>query len=155
LLAELEAEDVERHATMAYLRRRLGRSAGEAAAAPLGGSITPSGTVSLSVNGREPSVPGRIRSDAFFRMTIPEAVKGYLGIMKQPQGPKAIMEGVISGGLLTNAKNFYTTLWTALKRMESAGEVVNTPNGWGLAEWYPSRPKGPDDGKKAKTRKGP
>ncbi|HEV8509301.1 MAG TPA: hypothetical protein VGQ48_02500 [Gemmatimonadales bacterium] len=148
LLAELEAEDQERHVTMAFLRKRLGQPAEGDGSLPTGpGPVAP-----FVGPTREQSVPGRIRSDEFFRMSIREAVRRYLNIMKSPQGPKTIMEALMAGGLLTESKNFYTTLWTALKRMEADQELVNTRTGWGLADWYPSRPK-PDDAKKGKKKK--
>jgi hypothetical protein len=83
-------------------------------------------------------------------MSIPDAIKRYLSIMKQPQQPKAIADALKDGGMLSNAANFNGNVWTALKRMEDK-EVVNTPKGWGLAEWYPSRPK-MDEGKKGKKK---
>ena len=88
---------------------------------------------------RAASGPGKIRTDEFFQMSIPEAIKKYLGIMKQPQAPITIVEALKAGGLLTNAKHFYANVWTALKRLESAAEVTNVGKGWGLAEWYKGR----------------
>ncbi len=153
LLAELEAEDAERHATMAYLRRRLGQPVDNAGGGG-GGPVAFTDAAGIGMiygGGRVASSPGKIRPDEFFRMSIPDAIRRYLAIMKGPQGPKAIADALKDGGLLTNAKDFYGNVWTALKRMEESEAVVNTPKGWGLAEWYPSRPKN-DDGKKSKRR---
>ncbi len=141
-LAELEAQRAQLDLMIAGVRQRLGQpvAEGEQAPAALPGQLT--------------SAPqtGRIRQDEFFRMKIPDAIKKYLHIMKQPQTPKTIEEALKTGGLLTNSKDFYATLSTALKRLKEADVVVNTTNGWGLAEWYPSKPKGPDE--KPKKGKG-
>ncbi len=103
--------------------------------------------------GRDSIQVGRIRPDEFFGLSIPEAIKRYLAIMKQPQSPKAMVDGLQAGGLLTNAKNFYPNVTTALKRLRLADQVVLTPNGWGLTSWYPNRPKSADDGKRGRSAK--
>src|SRR5688572_23159057 len=138
LLAELEAEDAERHATMAYLRKRLGIAADNGVGPT---AFTDAAAIGMAYGSSQvPSSAGKIRPDEFFRMSVPDAIRRYLTIMKAPQGPKAIADALKDGGLLTNAKDFYANVWTALKRMEDSETVVNTPKGWGLAEWYPSRP---------------
>jgi hypothetical protein len=73
-------------------------------------------------------------------MSIPEAIKSYLEIMKQPQTPKAITDGLKAGGVLSESTHFYANVRTALKRLKLQGQVVNTKTGgWGLAEWYAGR----------------
>lgn len=136
LLAELETERAELDATISLLRRRLGQSP---TADGNGGS--PPFTVSPMV-GRDTPVTGRVRTDEFFRLSTADAIMKYLGIMKQPQNPMAIVTGLKAGGVLTNAKNFYANVNTELKRMRMRGLIVNTPSGWGLSEWYPQKPKG-------------
>lgn len=136
LLSELEAERAELDATISLLRRRLGLGA---VSDGNGGSTA--FTVSPIV-GRDTAVTGRVRSDEFFRLSTADAVMKYLGIMKQPQNPMAIVHGLKAGGVLTNAKNFYANVNTELKRMRARGLIVNTPSGWGLSEWYPQKPKG-------------
>jgi hypothetical protein len=127
------------------LRRRLGLAA-------LDGDTQNGGPGMAPAGGREPAM-GQIRPDEFFRLSIPEAAKKFLSIMKRPQTPKAIVEGLRAGGVLTNAKNFYGNVYKELMRMDERGELANTPSGWGLAEWYPSKPKGPDAKPKKKARK--
>jgi hypothetical protein len=139
LLTELEAERAELDATIALLRRRLGFVSNGDGANTSGAAVGPSGNV-----GRDMPVTGRVRSDEFFRLSIADAIAKYLGIMKQPQNPMAIVNGLKSGGVLTNAKNFYANVNTELKRMRGRGMIVNTPSGWGLSEWYPQKPKGND-----------
>ena len=49
------------------------------------------------------------------------------------------MESLRAGGVTTTAKDFYTTVYTAIRRLADASEVVNIGKEWGLAEWYPGR----------------
>lgn len=149
LLAKWEAERAELDVMIAGLRRRMGlpQSNGD-------GSTSPIGSTTVAVLGmREPGATGQIRSDEFFRLSNPEAIKKFLSIMKRPQSPKAIVDGLKAGGVLSNAKNFYANIWTELKRAEERGEVVNTPSGWGLAEWYPVKPKPPEPKSRKQSKK--
>jgi hypothetical protein len=86
--------------------------------------------------------PRLLAPDAFFRMSVPDAIKGYLNIVKRPKTAKDITEGLQQGGLTTKAKNLYATVYPTLLRMEEGGEVVRvTKNEWGLTEWYPGARK--------------
>ncbi len=82
-----------------------------------------------------------VRSDSFFNMKAPEAIKVYLGMAKRPQSVAEIKDALERGGLITQAKELYNNLYTAIKRMENDGVVVKVKEKWGLAEWYPARPK--------------
>lgn len=149
-LAEVDAERERLDMISAALRRRiaLSPSEGNGGGSPI--SVTTSGSTAM----REPTVTGRVRSDEFFRMSIPEAIKRFLEIMKQPQPPMAIAAGLKAGGILSEAKNFYTTVWTAIKRLRAAGEIVSTQRGsWGLSDWYPNKPKAGRNEKKPKKGK--
>jgi len=149
LLAQLEAERAELDLTIARIRRFLMLPEGN------GGGNPPSGATSPANVGRDSAVTGRVRTDEFFRLSQREAIVKYLNIMKQPQSPMSIVNGLKAGGVLTNAKKFYANINTELKRMKARDLVVNTPSGWGLAEWYPQKPKQaePDKPKKKKKKK--
>jgi len=137
LLAQLEAERAELDLTIARIRRFLMLpDSNGVSSSSLGGTTSASSNV-----GRDSPVTGRVRPDEFFRLTQREAIIKYLNIMKQPQSPASIVNGLKAGGVLTNAKKFYANINTELKRMKKRGLVVNTPSGWGLAEWYPQKPK--------------
>jgi hypothetical protein len=93
----------------------------------------------------------RLMPDTFFRMTVPQAIKAYLNIMKRPRSVKDITAGLDQGGLTHKAKNLYATVYPTLLRMEGAHEVVRVGRGeWGLAEWYPGGRKG-NQGEKAES----
>lgn len=86
--------------------------------------------------------PRLLAPDAFFRMSVPDAIKAYLNIVKRPKTAKDITGGLQQGGLTTKAKNLYATVYPTLLRMEEATDVVRvTKNEWGLTEWYPGARK--------------
>lgn len=84
-----------------------------------------------------------IRSDEFFGMSVPDAIKKYLDIRKRPQSPSEITKGLKDGGFVTRAKDFSLSVATTLRRLKKRGEVVHLSEKrqWGLAAWYPGTPK--------------
>lgn len=84
------------------------------------------------------SVSNEIRSDEFFQMSVPAAAKKYLKMVKRPMDMGEIVKALKSGGILTQAKNFYLNVYSAMKRDKT---FIRVKKEWGLAEWYPSRPK--------------
>lgn len=134
MLKQLELERARLDIVIAALRVQLGQPANAESSIAL---TTLLGTSAPSALG---ATPGSIRPDEFFQMSIPEAIKRYLSIMKSPQQPKAITTALKSGGLLTNARDFSSTIWTALSRLKEQGEITNIAGqGWGLSEWYKGR----------------
>jgi hypothetical protein len=123
VLADLERQRDQINTTIAMIKRMMGLSTDE----PLVSSAAPQ-------NGGEAS---EIRSDTFFGMSISEAVKKYLAMMKRPRRVTDIARALDEGGLLHGSKNWLATVQTTLTRMK--GVVVRVPNGWGLMEWYPGR----------------
>ena len=96
---------------------------GDVAAAPTGGN-------------------GEIASDAFFQMTVLDAAKKSLGMAKRPRGATAIAEALEQGGLTHRSKSLASTVYTTLKREDDrGGDVMKVGKEWGLAEWYPARPR--------------
>lgn len=85
-----------------------------------------------------------IRADAFFGMSVPQAVKKYLGMTgRVPKSPQDITEALKRGG---QEQASYNNVYTALKRTPG---VIKLPSGeWGLSDWYPNarkRGKGTED----------
>jgi hypothetical protein len=95
-------------------------------------------------SGRIPSIP----SDAFFSLSVPEAAKKYLSIVKRPAGAREIEKALREGGFQTKARHFYANLYTSMARSEDT--FVKVDKKWGLVEWYPRRSKKADaNGSKA------
>lgn len=95
------------------------------------------GTGALA-GGQESSGNGEIRSDSFFKMTIPNAAKKYLRIKKQPQLAPEIARALEQGGYTHQSSDFTQTVATTLLRIwERNGTIVKLPDKrWGLGEWY-------------------
>ena len=129
VLGDLKRRRQELDAAIAAIERIVGQGSGGGGKEGVGRSAyTPT---------------GQIRPDEFFGMTIPAAIKKYLEIMKRPRTATDIAKGIKDGGLISQAKNFYANVATALRRMDERGRVVQIPDTkqWGLAAWYPSKPR--------------
>src|SRR5439155_10537551 len=80
-----------------------------------------------------------IPQDAFFRMTVPDAIKKFLKMVGKPARPVTeIVDGLNHGGL----EVAYPTVYTSLTRLKDKG-VVKAGENWGLEEWYPPAPNKP------------
>jgi hypothetical protein len=101
--------------------------------------------------------PSNIPDDAFFGLSIGEAAKKYLGIVKKKQSIREIAEALDRGGLHHASGDFVATVATMLRRHAAKDfELVRVGRGdWGLAAWYgnrrPTAKPGPSG--KAKGRK--
>jgi hypothetical protein len=79
---------------------------------------------------------GKIAHDAFLRMSIPDATKKYLGIVRQKKDTQAIIDALEQGGL---PRSEYQTVYAVLRRREKQiGDIINMQGDWALAEWYPN-----------------
>lgn len=133
LLAELLEERANLDRMINWVRLRLGRTDAEPIAATGEPSTTPAAIR------RFPRLP-TLATDAFFRMSVSEAIKAYLAFAKKPQTAREITDALIAGGLTFKAKNLYQTVFPTLSRMaKETGEIAKLKdNTWGLAEWYSS-----------------
>ena len=86
---------------------------------------------------------GGVKTDTFFGMKTPGAVKKYLEIKKRPEKAADIAKALEAGGFMSHAKNFYANVSTVLRRLEETGEAVRIGDTkkWAMASWYPNRPK--------------
>ena len=134
VIEDLERQRDELDQAIAVMRRLAGAPAT---------SPTPSGPSGGHVkHAPKTTIPTEIRSDTFFGMKAPEAITRYLTISKGPRQVKDIVSALKTGGFVSGAKDLYNNLYTAIQRMEEAGTVRKLPDGkWGLAEWYPAKPK--------------
>ena len=129
LLKDLVEERADIDRMIAWVQKRLGQ--GPDSVESNVQSPKPASTVPM----RFP----RLAPDTFFRMSVPQAIKTLLSIVKRPKSAKEITAALDNGGLTHQAKNLYATVYPTLMRMERAGEVVRVGKGeWGLSEWYPS-----------------
>ena len=70
-------------------------------------------------------------------MSVQEAIRAFLNLMKEPKSAREITDGLAYGGLDHKAKDLYQTVFPTLQRMKEKGEVDKLGNGdWGLSEWY-------------------
>lgn len=85
------------------------------------------------------SETNEIRSDSFFGLSIPDAIRKCFRIAKRPLSLSELTNSLKNGGMLTTATNLMATVSATLQRMkQQSGEVVALGKGqWGLAEWYP------------------
>ena len=104
------------------------------------GTVSGGGPAPIS-SSADPSSPVEIPSDAFFGVSIVEATKKYLGMMKRPKTTQEIAAALVEGGYNHTSKNFYSTIFSVLARESGkpTGEIVKVNDRWGLAEWYPNR----------------
>jgi hypothetical protein len=80
-----------------------------------------------------------IPSDAFFSLSIPEAIKKYLGMVKGKKTTNDIAEALEKGGITHGSKNFRNSVSTALYREHDKpnGDIHKVGEGeWGLVDWY-------------------
>jgi len=84
------------------------------------------------INGQE------IQHDAFFQMTIPDAARKYLGMVKKTKANPELSTALINGGLKSASKNFAEMVRTVLSRDD---RFVRVNSEWGLSEWYPAMRK--------------
>lgn len=132
VLADLEAKRAQLDNAIAGIRVMLGLPSG-----PLVGSASlPQPAASAA----------EIASDAFFGLSIPDAAKKFLAMRKRTATTPEIVDGLKRGGQQNAAsENFANTVGSVLARVYSSGAgIVRVARGtWGLAEWYPNKPRKP------------
>ena len=83
--------------------------------------------------------PTSISEDAFFGLSIVEAAKKYLGMVKRKQSIKEIADALDRGGLPHTSTNFVATVATMLRRANDPDLAKVGRGDWGLAGWYGNR----------------
>lgn len=135
VLEDLRAKRDELNTAIAAIER-IARGG---ASGPAANGETASGTPQNSGMEEPAAEPKHVREDSFFGLSATAAARKYLNMVKRPVVTQDLVDALKQGGLLTNAKNFYSNLYTSLKRSE---EFTNLGRGkWGLTEWYPNRPR--------------
>jgi len=77
-----------------------------------------------------------IRRDSFFGMTLPEAARKYLTMVKTTKSNPDLCAALLAGGFKTSSGNFSEVVRSTLQRNK---DFVKVNGEWGLAEWYPGR----------------
>ena len=142
VITHLEAKRASLDAAISALRLALDMGATTA----LSGA-TPSAAT-------KPIDPANIRDDAFFGLSIGDAAKRYLEMVKRKQSIKEIADALDRGGLPHTSSNFMNTVGTMLNRAaKNDPELVRVGRGeWGLAGWYGNRRPKPEPPKRTRAR---
>jgi len=94
-----------------------------------------------------------ISHDSFFNMTIGDAAKKYLGMVKVTKSTADIAQALEQGGLKHSSKDFPTTVRSILGPRE---DFTRVPNGdWGLTEWYGRKKLKAEKSKRRKQKRKP
>jgi hypothetical protein len=97
-----------------------------------------SGVVAVSASNGSVMSLDRIPSHAFLKLSIGDATKKLLDMVKSKLTLPQIMQALEKGGL-PPAK--YSTVYAVLRRRESQiGDILRMGEEWGLTEWYPNNP---------------
>jgi hypothetical protein len=121
VIADLEAKKAQIDAAIQAIKAVAGM-----------GSLTSLGSASTSTQG--------IPSDAFLSMSIPDATKKLLGMVKKKLSTQDVMKYLEMGGM---PPLLYNTVYGVLRRRQNQiGDIVNMGGDWGLKDWYPNfKPK--------------
>lgn len=96
----------------------------------------------LPVSLRNIQESGDVASGSFAEMTLTEAARAYLDMVKEPQSTTEIAEALERGGYPTESRNFSNTVRSVLDRhAKTVGDIVKVRRNWGLAEWNRGRGK--------------
>lgn len=138
VIADLENQILELQNTVETLKRHRDKGLVTGEAIPPSPRRTPVfRTPVLQTPEGEPEFP----SDFFMKMSLPEAVKMYLSMVKRKQSTKQLMKALERGGYPTRSKSFYTTVFGVLNRhAKTQGEITKVGGDWALAEWYRGLP---------------
>jgi len=137
VLADLESRRAQLDVMIAGVRTMmLGMPATSGATPSNGGGAPPTST--------------EIESDTFFSLSIPDAAKKFLGMRKKPATTGEIGDALRRGGQThaigsNSPEVFNNTLNSILNRAyrSGAGVVKVGRSTWGLADWYPNKPRKP------------
>lgn len=142
VIADLEGQILELQGAVETLKRQ--RDKGNAVLPPNTGthtlppSMRPAVPAGFRTTDAEPDLP----STHFMNMSLPEAVKTYLSMVKRKRSTKQLVEALERGGYPTRSKKFFNTVFGVINRHAKGPnpEIVKVGTDWGLAEWYRARP---------------
>jgi hypothetical protein len=127
--------NVNYNAVLADLENRKAQI--ESAIAAVKAIIAASGGSFDGTNGGVIS-PDNIPTGAFLRLSIADATKKFLDMVKTKQSVPQITQALERGGLPPAKTN---TVYAVLRRRENdIGDIIRLGDEWALAEWYPNNP---------------
>ena len=87
----------------------------------------------------------------FHGLSISKAAIKFFKIVRKKKKTQEICDALRDGGIESASKNFYSNVYTGLKRDK---HFVNLGNGyWALTEWHPNRAAPPAPAKKTSKKK--
>jgi len=126
VLADLQARRDQIDAAIEAIRLIMGAGAGSDVSTSGGGGS------------QRAIAPHNVPAGAFHRLSIVDATKKYLDMVKSKQPTPQILKALEQGGLPPTK---YNTLYAVLRRRQSqVGDIVKMGDEWGLTEWYPNNP---------------
>jgi hypothetical protein len=137
------AQEIDWNAVLADLEAR--RATLDTAITSLRGLITGGGLEAIlatpvtvkQVDAREMTdAPQEVRPGVFHGMSVSEACRTYLEITKKKQKTRAICDAVLQGGIESDARDFYSNVYTTMARNK---DFIKLGKYWALSEWYPAR----------------
>jgi hypothetical protein len=133
VLADLETKRAELDAAIAAVRRILGHT-------DVPSPVLAFGQAATQVTA---DVSDTLRDDSFFGLSLIDAAKKYLRIVRRKKPTMEIVQALERGGFTHTSKNFYGTVFTALAREseKTGSEIVKVGKEWGISEWYPGMKK--------------
>ncbi len=118
-------------------KRKMAIEAAIGSIASLMGESEPTLDACMPVAPSKSKEPCHVESGSFADLTLTEATRRYLGMVKEPQSTAEIAEALERGGYPTKSRNFRNTVRSVLDRhSKTVGEIVKVQKNWGLAEWY-------------------
>jgi len=103
-----------------------------------GGALEPGAGISASAG---PALA--IHPDTFFGLSLMEAAKKYLRLVRRAQHTSAIADALARGGLKRPQES---TLSSLLVRAAKGRDIIKVGKAmWGLSEWYPKQLKDPGE----------
>lgn len=77
-----------------------------------------------------------ITEDSFFNLSIADAAKKYLSMVRTPKTTKEIYHALVKGGAETTESSLYVLI---SREGRKGKDIVKVNKKWGLSEWYKTK----------------
>jgi len=133
MLSDLRAKKAVLEASIATLESAM--ALGVLGQLPEGVELSAAASSSGTV---ESAVPIELPHHAFLGVSMPQAIKTYLEVVKKKQTVREISAALKEHGMESTSDSFEGIVTSALNRLKGNGEVLRFKDGWGLTAWYPA-----------------